>query len=79
MRIAVWTGDARDTLPLSDVMIDVRNDVLRATGRKQVPWDNSSLTGQFYFKPLPKAATGMNVPDCTFGVTRGFPALARSM
>jgi hypothetical protein len=23
-----------------------------------VPWDNSSLTGQFYFKPLPNAATG---------------------
>jgi hypothetical protein len=44
-------------MPLSDVMIDVRNDVLRSTGRKQVPWDNSSLTGQFYFKPLPKAAT----------------------
>jgi hypothetical protein len=41
-------------LPLSDVMIDVRNDVLRATARKQVPWDNSSLTGQFYFKPLPQ-------------------------
>ena len=45
-------------MPLGDVMIDVRNDVLRATGRKQVPWDNSSLTGQFYFKPLPRAATG---------------------
>ena len=45
-------------LPLSDVMIDVRNDVLRTTARKQVPWDNSSLTGQFYFKPLPNAAAG---------------------
>ena len=41
-------------IPLSDVMIDVRNDVLRTTARKQVPWDNSSLTGQFYFKPLPQ-------------------------
>ena len=44
-------------LPLSDVMIDVRNEVLRTTGRKQVPWDNSSLTAQFYFKPLPQGAT----------------------
>ena len=43
--------------PISDVMIEVRNDVLSATGRKQVPWDNSSLTGQFYFKPLPQNAT----------------------
>jgi hypothetical protein len=49
-------------LPLSDVMIDVRNDVLRATGRKQVPWDNSSLTGQFYFKPLPRDAAGPGRP-----------------
>jgi hypothetical protein len=45
-------------MPLSDVMIDVRNDVLRATARKQVPWDNSSLTGQFYFKPLPAGPPG---------------------
>ena len=47
-------------LPLSDVMIDVRNDVLRVTNRKQVPWDNSSLTGQFYFKPLPAGAATSN-------------------
>lgn len=46
-------------LTLSDVMIDVRNEVLRSTGRKQVPWDNSSLTGQFYFKPLPQGATAV--------------------
>jgi hypothetical protein len=45
-------------MPLGDVMIDVRNDVLRATSRKQVPWDNSSLTGQFYFKPLPAGTPG---------------------
>ena len=42
-------------LAISDVMIDVRNQVLQATGRKQVPWDNSSLTGQFYFRPLAAA------------------------
>lgn len=47
-------------LPLSDVMIDVRNEVLRSTNRKQVPWDNSSLTGQFYFKPLPAGAATSN-------------------
>ena len=49
-------------MPLSDVMIDVRNDVLRTTGRKQVPWDNSSLTGQFYFKPLPAGTPGAATP-----------------
>jgi len=34
---------------LTSVMIDVRNDVLSATGGKQVPWDHSALTGDFYF------------------------------
>jgi hypothetical protein len=30
-------------------MIDVRKDVLAVTGGKQVPWDHSALTGDFYF------------------------------
>jgi uncharacterized caspase-like protein len=36
---------------INDVMIDVRKDVLQVTNGKQVPWENSSLTGQFFFKP----------------------------
>ena len=36
-------------VPISDVMISVRREVLRATENRQVPWDHSSLTGQFYF------------------------------
>mgnify|MGYP003707168923 CR=1 FL=1 len=51
-------------LSLSDLMIEVRNEVIRATNGKQVPWDTSSLTGRFYFKfegaltvePAPPAA-----------------------
>src|SRR5579871_4582080 len=44
-------------LPISDIMISVRQDVLRETGNRQVPWDHSSLTGQFYFvPPAPPAA-----------------------
>ncbi|MGE0514223.1 MAG: caspase domain-containing protein [Hyphomicrobiaceae bacterium] len=34
---------------LNAVMIDVRKDVLAATAGKQVPWDHSALTGDFYF------------------------------
>lgn len=34
---------------LTSVMIDVRKDVLTATAGKQVPWDHSALTGEFYF------------------------------
>lgn len=42
---------------VNDLMIDVRKDVLQATDGKQVPWENSSLTGQFFFKPAePKTA-----------------------
>jgi len=44
-------------LDVSTMMIKVRQDVIRATGEKQIPWDHSSLTGQFYFKPGAQAAT----------------------
>jgi hypothetical protein len=37
-------------LSISDLMIEVRNDVMQATNGKQVPWDSSSLTGRFTFK-----------------------------
>jgi caspase domain-containing protein len=49
---------ATEGTSINDVMIDVRNDVLKATDGKQVPWENSSLTGQFFFKPaaLPTVA-----------------------
>jgi uncharacterized caspase-like protein len=42
--------DAEGT-SINDMMIEVRNDVLKETDGKQVPWENSSLTGQFFFKP----------------------------
>lgn len=41
---------------VSDMMIEVRNDVETATLRKQVPWDQSSLREQFYF--VPPASSG---------------------
>lgn len=36
---------------IGSMMIAVRNDVLSSTGGTQVPWENSSLTRQFHFKP----------------------------
>jgi hypothetical protein len=39
---------------LTSVMIDVRKDVIAATDGQQVPWDHSSLTGEFYFDPNAK-------------------------
>jgi uncharacterized caspase-like protein len=47
---------------LTAVMIDVRKEVLSVTNGKQVPWDHSALTGDFYFHlasapaSLPKTA-----------------------
>jgi uncharacterized caspase-like protein len=34
---------------LTAVMVDVRKEVLAATRNRQVPWDHSALTGEFYF------------------------------
>ncbi len=47
---------------LTSVMIDVRKDVLSATGGKQVPWDHSSLTGDFFFH-LAAAPGGLAKPN----------------
>ncbi|KIN70290.1 peptidase C14, caspase catalytic subunit p20 [Sulfitobacter noctilucae] len=40
-------------LTINDLMISVRRDVLAATGGRQIPWENSSLTRQFQFDPRP--------------------------
>ena len=36
---------------IASMMISVRKDVLAATGGRQVPWENSSLTREFQFVP----------------------------
>lgn len=38
-------------LDVANMMIKVRKDVIKLSNGKQVPWDHSSLTGQFFFKP----------------------------
>jgi uncharacterized caspase-like protein len=40
-------GAAGRNLPAT--MIEVRKDVVAATGGRQVPWDHSALTGDFFF------------------------------
>ncbi len=37
-------------------LVMARRDVIAATGGKQVPWDNSSLTGDVILMPAPEAA-----------------------
>ncbi|MDY6789925.1 MAG: SUMF1/EgtB/PvdO family nonheme iron enzyme [Thermodesulfobacteriota bacterium] len=38
-------------LEIEKVFKKVRVDVLRSSQKKQVPWESSSLTGEFYFNP----------------------------
>ncbi len=58
---ALITQLAQSSDDLSAMLIAVRNDVMKETRRRQVPWEHSALTGRFYFKqprvapPLPAA------------------------
>jgi uncharacterized caspase-like protein len=51
---------------ITDMLINVRNDVVAATNQQQVPWEHSALRAKFYFtgpKPgtvAPPAATSAN-------------------
>ena len=47
---------------LTAIMIEVRNDVLKATEGRQVPWDHSALTSDFFFQGEPQAAAGPALP-----------------
>ncbi len=47
---------------VSGVLIAVRNDVLRATDGKQVPWEHTSLTGQVFLKLDTVAPPGASPP-----------------
>jgi uncharacterized caspase-like protein len=47
---------------LTAIMIEVRNDVLKATEGRQVPWDHSALTSDFFFQGEPQAAAGLALP-----------------
>ncbi len=39
------------SIPAEELFKKVRKDVMRATGRAQIPWEHSSLTQKFYFGP----------------------------
>ncbi len=47
---------------LTSIMIEVRNDVLRTTDGRQVPWDHSALTSDFFFQGQPEAAPAPALP-----------------
>ncbi len=47
---------------LSAILIAVRNDVMKETDRKQVPWEHSALTGRFFFNPPAPAPAAAPAP-----------------
>ena len=56
-------------LSLTDMMIDVRNDVIAETEREQQPWVQYSLEKRFYFVPEeaePGASTNITPPASNF-------------
>jgi hypothetical protein len=53
---------------ISAVLVEVRNDVLKATDGKQVPWEHTSLTGQVFLRALivPPPAEGSVPPTRSY-------------
>jgi len=48
---------------VEDVFKRVRIDVARATQDQQIPWEASSLTGEFFFRPVESAASATTDRD----------------
>jgi uncharacterized caspase-like protein len=63
---------------LSAILIAVRNDVMKETQRKQVPWEHSALTGRFYFNPPAQAASAPNPPAAAAPQASATPAAPAS-
>src|SRR5262245_42938439 len=49
-------------MSVTDLMIEVRKEVVVATTGSQVPWDHSALQGRFYFAPAVQAAAPAIAP-----------------
>ena len=60
---------------LPATMIEVRKDVVAATGGAQVPWDHSALTGDFFFAPAAAAPPQGAVASAPAGTAADVAAL----
>jgi uncharacterized caspase-like protein len=54
-------------LPLESVFKRVRASVSAKSGDAQMPWDSSSMTGEFYFRPASNSRMGNVVPNTQLG------------
>jgi hypothetical protein len=58
----------RSGVEVRHMLGDVRREVREATGGRQIPWENSALEGDFYFKPF-VAEKQTNAPASPIGKT----------
>ncbi len=54
-------------LTIEQVFKKVRNGVRSATDGRQIPWESSSLTGEFFFLPMSRLATDPRPPQVKAG------------
>jgi peptidoglycan hydrolase-like protein with peptidoglycan-binding domain len=66
-------------LSISDMMIEVRNDVLSATQYKQRPHEDNTLTSKFYFVPQQAVATTEMLTSAPAGNVVATPAVDKEV
>jgi hypothetical protein len=64
---------------LGAMLIAIRNDVMRETDNKQVPWEHSALTGRFYFNPAAVAAAAPRAAAAPSAAREAFEAWSLTM
>jgi uncharacterized caspase-like protein len=71
---ALLTAMEMPDIDIAVVMRHVRNQVLQATGQRQVPWEHSSLTEQFIFRRVSTQPPGTAAPKQAPPAVRASPA-----
>lgn len=61
--LAMLTHMETPGISIADLMIAVRNDVVKASHETQVPWDQSALRAQFYFVPVEESGAELTEAD----------------
>jgi Caspase domain len=64
---------------LGAMLIAIRNDVMKETDGKQVPWEHSALTGRVFFNPAVAEAVGPRPPAAPSTAREAFEAWSLAM
>ncbi len=64
---------------LGAMLIAIRNDVMKETDGKQVPWEHSALTGRFYFNPAAVETASPRIPAAPPAAREAFEAWSLAM